>query len=194
GAVEMLVHVAQPASISSTPDGSKIYVASPENGAVFAIDTRTHAIQSVAALAGQASACPGSGPPKGAQPAACPTGVAIDGGGNLFIADAAANHILRVDAKSAVATVAATQLIAPGEISFDTNGNLFVADQGDNRLVEFRSLGQPVNSVTLLPASNDFGVEPTGGTTPPAAFALANNTNAALSSLVVNSFQGADPG
>jgi len=194
GAIDMLAHVAQPGSISITPDGSRLYVASPENGAVFAIDTRTHAIQSVAALAGQASACPGSEPPNGAQPAECPTGVAIDGGGNIFIADAASNHILRVDAKSAVATVAATQLVTPGEINFDANGNLFVADQGDNRLVEFRGLGQPVNSVTLSPASNDFGVEPTGGTTPPTAFTLANNTSAALTSLVVNSFQGADPG
>lgn len=194
GLVEILTHVTQPASISSAPDGSKIYVASPEYGAVFMIDTRTRAIQSLAALAGKASSCPGAQVSREAPSATCPTGVAVDGRGNVFIADAAANHILRVDAKSEVATVAATQLSTPGEINFDANGNLFVADQGHDRLVEFRALGQAANTVTLSPASNDFGVEPTGGTSPPASFTLTNNTNAALTNLVVNSYEGADPG
>jgi sugar lactone lactonase YvrE len=192
--VQLLAHVAQPASISSAPDGSKIFVASPENRAVFALDPRTHEIQAIAALVGQSSSCPGSQTPNGISPGLCPTGLAVDGGGNLFIADAAANHILRVDARTAAVSVALTQLASPGEINFDTGGDLFVADQGHDRVVESRKLGQPVNTVSLSPASNDFGVEPTGGTSPPAAFTLTNGTSAGLTDLVINNFQGANPG
>jgi sugar lactone lactonase YvrE len=194
GAVEILAHVAQPASISVAPDASKIFVASPENGAVLSLDARTRDIQTVAGLAGRSSPCPGSETPAGTSPGLCPAGLAVDSGGNLFIADAIANRILRVDAKTAAVSVAATQLASPGEISFDTGGDLFVADQGHDRLVEFQKLGQPAIAVTLSPASNDFGVEPTGGTSPAASFTLTNGTSAALTNLIVNSFQGANPG
>ncbi|MGA8220208.1 MAG: choice-of-anchor D domain-containing protein [Candidatus Acidiferrales bacterium] len=194
GEVEMLAHVAQPTSIASTSDGSKVYVSSMGNDTVFAINTRTREIQSVVGIANQAPACTASQSPKASPAEICPTGLAVDGGGNVFIADSLANHILRVDAKTSRITIAATQLTAPGEIRFDANGNLFAADQARNRVVEFQELGQAVNAVTLLPSSNDFGVEPTGGTSPTAPFTLTNSTNAALTNLVVTSFQGADPG
>jgi DNA-binding beta-propeller fold protein YncE len=193
-ALELLAHVAQPASIAVASDGTKIFVASPENGAVFAIETRTRSIQSVAGFAGKASACTAGAATtaKEAQAAACPAGLALDGGGNLFAADAVANHIVRVDAHTAAVTIAAGNLNAPGEIAFDADGNLFVAEQGRQRILEIRGLGVPVNSVSLSPASHDFGVEPTRGTSLSTAFTLTNSTNAAIAGLVVNTFQGAN--
>jgi sugar lactone lactonase YvrE len=193
GSVEMLAHVAQPAAISTASDGAKVYVSSPESGAVFAIDTRSREIQTLAGIASQPSACAASVTSKEGQSEVCPAGLAVDGGGNIFIADSLANRIIRVDAKTSRITVAATQVATPGEIIFDAAGNLFVADQGHNRVVEFPALGQPANTVTLLPLSNDFGVEPTGGTSPAAPFMLTNSTSAALTDLVVTNFQGANP-
>jgi DNA-binding beta-propeller fold protein YncE len=193
-ALEMLVNARQPGSVAVTPDGSKIFVATLENGAVFAIGTRTHEIESVAGFAGESSSCPASGAASEKQQAgaACPAGLAVDGAGNLFVADAVANHIVRVDAHTAAVTIAAEHLSAPGEISFDPNGNLFISEQGGRRILEIRGLGAPVKSVSLSPASHDFGVEPTRGTSPTFAFTLTNSTNAAITGLNVNTFQGAN--
>jgi hypothetical protein len=194
GPFELVAHVALPASIAITSDGSKVFVASPENGAVFAIETRTHAIQAVAGFVGQASACSGTAPPKKEQTEVCPAGLAVDGGENLFVSDAIANHIIRVDGQTAGVTVAAGNLSAPGDISFDSIGNLFIAEQGRERLIEIRGLGVPVNTVTISPLANDFGVEPTHGVSPTTPFTLTNSTNAPLTALNVSNYQGANSG
>lgn len=193
GPAELLAHVAQPASISVTPDARRVFVASPETGTVFSIDAQTRAIIAVTGFVGRSSSCI-SAQASGVNSAGiCAAGLATDGGGNLFVADAAANELLRYDSTTARISVVATQLSSPGEIAFDTAGDLFVADQGRNRIVQYQNLGQPLNTVTLSPSSNDFGVEPTGGISPPAPFTLTNGTSAELTSLVVNSFQGANP-
>lgn len=191
-ALTILINVRQAGSIAVTPDGSKLFVASPESGDVFAIGTRTHEIQSVAGFTGKVSSCPASAAAPEKQPAgaACPAGLAVDGAGNLFVADEVANHIVRVDAHTAAVTIAASNVKAPGDISFDAAGNLFIAEQGRSRILEIRGLGVPANTVSLSPASFDFGVEPTRGTSQTFAFTLTNATNAAIDGLVVNTFQG----
>jgi DNA-binding beta-propeller fold protein YncE len=194
GTLELLARVASPGSVAVAGDGSRIFVSSPENGTVFVIELRTHEIRTVAGFAGHASACAGSEASTRGQTQACPAGLAVDGGGNLFVADMVANHILRIDAQTSAVTIAAQDLSAPGEISFDGDGNLFVAEQGRRRLVEIRGLGVPVNSVTLSPLANDFGVEPTHGVSPTVPFTLTNGTNAPLTSLNVSTYQGANPG
>jgi hypothetical protein len=194
GALEMLAHVSLPASVAVTGDGSKVFVASPENGGVFAIAPRTHSIQSVAGFMAQASACPASAPTTRSPGAACPAGLAVDGGGNIFVADSIANHITRVDAQSSRVTIAAGNLLAPGDVSFDANGNLFIVEQGRESLDEIHGLGMPANSVTLMPASQDFGVEPLDGISPSIPFTLMNSTNAALTGLNVSTFQGMNAG
>ena len=47
GQIEILAHVVSPASIAVTPRGGKVFVASPDTGGVFAIDTQTRAIEIV---------------------------------------------------------------------------------------------------------------------------------------------------
>lgn len=195
-ALKILVNARQPGSIAVTPDGSKIFVATPENGAVYAIGARTHEIEPVAGFAGKPSSCPlsGAAPAKQEAGAACPAGLALDGGGNLFVADKVANHIVRVDTQTAAVTIAASDLSAPGEISFDASGDLFVAEQGRKRILKIRALGVPLNTVSLSPAVHDFGAEPTRGTSVPVAFTLTNSTNAAITGLTFNAFQGGNPG
>lgn len=194
GALEMLAHVALPASVAVTGDGSRVFVASPENGGVFAIGPRTHSIRSVAGFTAEASACPASVPTIRSPGAICPAGLAVDGGGNIFVADSIANHITRVDARTSAVTIVAGKLLAPGDVSFDANGNLFIAEQGRESVDEIRGLGVPANSVTLTPANQDFGVEPLHGSSPSISFTLMNSTNAALTGLNVSTFLGMNAG
>jgi sugar lactone lactonase YvrE len=79
-----------------------------------------------------------------------PTGVAVDGNGNLYIADAGNNVIRKVDAKTQVISTIAgnslagfagdggpasnSQLSLPGGVFVDANGNIYIADTGNNRI------------------------------------------------------------
>jgi sugar lactone lactonase YvrE len=77
-----------------------------------------------------------------------PSGVSVDGSGNLFIADFWNNRIRKVDRNGIITTVAgggssglgdgglATNagLQSPTGVVMDSSGNLFIADPGDNRV------------------------------------------------------------
>lgn len=196
--LELVASIAQPASIAGTPDGKKLYVASPETGHVFALDLDTHSLQD--AFASTRSSIPhksetGVGVAlAGCARSFCPAGLAVDGAGTLFVADAVGNQICRLDSGNHEIKILPFGLKTPGDISFDSDGNLFIAEQGRARVVKIVGLGVPVNSVTLSPAATDFGVEPTHGTSPAFSFTLTNGTATALAGLNVNNFQGADPG
>jgi len=210
----VLAHVASPANLALTFDGSKLFVASPGNGAVFSIDTQTRTILPVAGFQTQANQAPNapvcslSTATSTATEPVCPAGVAVDGRGNLFVADANSGRILRVDATSSQVTAVASGLKFPGEMSFDTRGNLYVAEQGANQVLQFAGIGQDVSNLTITPpaplppppaprvcpstAPFNFCDQPTGGATAPQAFTLTNNTGTAVSGLAF-SFTGANP-
>jgi sugar lactone lactonase YvrE len=202
GDLETVAQLVSPTSIAVTHDGRRVFVASSETGAVFAIDMASHLIQPVAGFVprtpsasdSHSAPCPTSS--KLLQEA-CPTGLAVDGGGNLFIADANTNEIVRLDAKTRKTTIAATGLDAPGEMAFDANGNLYVADQGHNRIVRYDGMGQSTNNLTLTAPGNaslyDFGAQATGGTTAMAAFTLTNSSTSDITGLVFNTFTGTNP-
>lgn len=105
-----------------------------------------------------------------AQPSATsmngPTGIAIDGNGNLYVSAPNDNRILQFAANVGLGAVAknvwgqtdfktttsdtgsfplasASSLAAPETIEIDASGNLYIADTGNNRVLEF-----PVNSKT----------------------------------------------
>jgi sugar lactone lactonase YvrE len=215
GQIEVLAHVISPAGIAVTPRGSKVFVASPDTGAVFAIDTQTRAIEIVPGFStpGATAASSGSLAPEGTDALAtsiacgelksgaaasstnqqvCPAGLAVDGGENLFIADANSGRILRVDAQTNNITVAARGLSAPGAIAFNTRGDLYVAEQGRNRIVELQQAGSAQSSISLSPASAGFLSEPVGGVSSATAFSLANNSATAATAILF-SIAGANP-
>jgi sugar lactone lactonase YvrE len=218
GRLELLAHVAHAASVALSPDGSRTYIAAPESGTVLQFDAASHAITTVVAGSGTSSSClpavaggvTAATTSSSAQPGAqnlCPDGLALDGGGNLFIADSAGSRILRIDAATQKLTTAASSVSALGDIAFDANGNLFVAEQGRNRIVEIKALGQAASSVTLTPppapvppagvpcptiapppgftANTNFCAEPLAGTTPTSAFTLTNNSNAEITGVTI---------
>jgi DNA-binding beta-propeller fold protein YncE len=190
--LEILAHVASPSSMAVYPNGSRIFVASPETGKIFSITPATHSIEEVVIRAAASSAI-------------TPAGLAVDGGGNLFVADAAGNQIIRREASSGALSVAAGNLRAPGEIAFDADGNLFVSEQGLSRVVELEHLGVPASSVTITPpaplpppappltcpatpnspTAYNFCTEPEDGATPSQPFILTNSTAGALFGLTI---------
>lgn len=198
GTLELVASIAQPASVAVTSDGKNLYVASPEMGRVFALDLSTRNLQD--ALPSAESSLPHKNQTEvgadvaGCNRSFCPAGLAVDGAGTLFVADAVGNQICRLDSANHEFKSLPFGLKMPGDISFDSDGNLFIAEQGRARVVKIAGLGVPVNSVTLSPATTDFGVEPTHGTSPTFSFTLTNGTSTALAGVNVNSFQGADPG
>jgi sugar lactone lactonase YvrE len=215
GRLETLAQVASPSSIAVTLDGTKVFVASPETGRLFAITTSTHAIASVAGFLTAAtgslglSACPSieNGvivAPK--NPGICPAGVAVDGRGNLFIADANAGRILRLDATTNKTSVAAGSLNVPGEIAFDSKGDLFVSEQGLSRLIELPQLGDPSSAISLATppvfappcpqVSNPFTFcnVPSGGTSQQAAFTLTNSSTSTVTGVTIGFIPATTPG
>lgn len=182
-----VAHVLDAAAIAADGARNRLYVASPASNRVFAVDlVSDHAIPFAGTGAAPDPAAAQFAAPVSAVNAAIasPEGLAIDGDGNVFIADTGANAILRVDAKSQMLTRVslASDLNSPDALAMDRRGNLFVADRGNHRVVEFPGVGAPapLASVTISPSQFDFGDEPTGGTTPAQTFTLTNNSTSAL--------------
>jgi sugar lactone lactonase YvrE len=218
GRLETLAQVVSPASIAVTLDGAKVFVASPQTGGIFVIATSTHAITSVAGFPATGATSSSTDSPAPPCPSIengtilapkghgiCPAGLAVDGRGNLFVADANAGEIWRVDATTNKTTVAASSLNVPGDIAFDPKGDLFVSEQGLTRLIELPQLGDPASAISLTPPvgvscpqvdnSFTFCNVPSGGTSQQAAFTLANvSTNTTITGLTVGFIPPTTPG
>src|SRR5262249_18009961 len=78
-----------------------------------------------------------------------PAGVAVDGAGNLFVADTGNHRVRRVSTSGVIATIAGNgnqgfsgdngpatdaALNQPGKLAFDDAGNLYIWDFGNRRL------------------------------------------------------------
>jgi hypothetical protein len=188
GQLEALAHMVSPAAVAVSPDGSTVFASSPDSGAVVAINTQTRALRSAAASPAPLFTAALRNPNSAS---ITPTGLAVDGGGNLFVAysspGAAYDQILRLDAFSSQLTVAARGLSEPGDISFDAQGDLFVANQGMRQVLKFKGMGVPATGVTLTPpascttATTVFCDQVIGGSSSPLPFELSNNTASAIS-------------
>jgi hypothetical protein len=110
----------------------------------------------------------------------------------LFIADANANRLLRIDGRTGTATTFARGLHSPGELAFDDKGNLYVSEQATQRILEFVGAGTTANSVTLSPTSFAFGDQPTGSSTAAQSFTLTNNSGSTITGIAIT-FVGGNP-
>ena len=88
-----------------------------------------------------------------------PIGVAVDGAGNLYIADSGHALIRKVDSTGTISTIAGTgergergfggdggpaveaQLNSPNDVAVDGAGNLYIADTGNNRIRKLTPVG-----------------------------------------------------
>lgn len=135
-----------------------LYIAEAQGHRVRKVDPILHWITTVAgtgvACSSSSAQCGDSGQAASAQ-LNTPTGVAVDGAGNLFIADSLDHRIRRVDAVTKVITTVAgtgnqcgnsmsscgdgglstsAQLNQPNNMTVDAAGNLYIADSLDNRI------------------------------------------------------------
>lgn len=203
GQLTILAHVASPASLTVTRDGSKVFVASPETGGVFAIKTLDNSITAVAGFAPAADAQANAGLCAALESSAaaavkatgiCPAGIAADGRGNLFVADANSGRILRVDAASGKTSTAVVGLITPGDIAFDAQGDLFVSEQKRSRILAMAQIGDASGNLRVTTptppacpqgASFTYCNEPSGGSSPSFQFTLQNLSANAISGISI---------
>jgi hypothetical protein len=200
GQLETVAHMVAPGSIATTLDGGTLFASSPQTGVILAINTQTRAIRTLA-INPSALFAPAQQRSSSSSARITPAGIAVDGGGNLFVAysdpGASYDEILRLDALSAKVTVVARGLSSPGDISFDAKGNLFVANQGMRDVVKFNLLGVPATGVTLtapVPNCTDsatiFCDQLIGGTSPAQSFELTNNTATQISGITPSFLTG----
>ncbi len=102
-----------------------------------------------------------------------PQDMAVDGSGNLFIADGRNNRIRKIGANGIITTVAGggnnglgdggaatnAELSAPTGVAVDTVGNLFIVDKGNFRLRKVDTNG----SITTVAGNGDYGYFGDGG-------------------------------
>ena len=105
---------------------------------------------------------------------ASPYGLAVDSGGNLYIADNSNVRIRRVDTSGTITTVAGSgvccyagdggaaadaQLGYPDGVAVDAAGNLYIADSDDGRVRKVNSAG----IITTIAGNGYFGFSGDGG-------------------------------
>jgi sugar lactone lactonase YvrE len=196
GLLETLAQVSSPASVAVTSDGSEAFVASPETGAVFAINLHTRSIHSVEGIGGQSTSAgevAEVSPCSAGSNRVCPSGLAVDGAGNLFVSDLTFGRVVRVDARTGATSVALSNLQQPGALAFDPQGrNLYIAEQGLNRIIVAQGAGDPPGALSISPSSWAFANEPISGVSQQEQFTVTNTSSAAVSGIAV-AFQPTAP-
>ena len=75
------------------------------------------------------------------------SGIAVDGPGNIFVADSAANALYKIPAGSSTPAVVATGFNSPDALAVDGTGNVFIADVNNGVIKELPAGGGPVTTV-----------------------------------------------
>ena len=131
-------------------------VAADSAGTVYIVDAENHRVRKVATtgvisgLAGTGTAgFSGDGGTATAARLSSPRGTAVDGTGNVYVADTGNHRVRRIDAAGTITTVAGTgtpgfvgdgtsavaaQLSSPQGVAADGAGNVYIADTGNHRI------------------------------------------------------------
>src|ERR1017187_4920775 len=147
------------------------YVADPSNNLVL----KVNASGTLNTVAGNGSSgYSGDGGPATSAALYGPYGVAVDGAGNLFIADTRNERIRKVNTAGIITTVAgngtygysgdggpatSAALYGPYGVAVDGAGNLYIADQGNNRI---RMVGL-AGIITTVAGNGTHGYSGDGG-------------------------------
>ena len=158
-----------------------VYVADTGNGTIRKVASGNGAVTTLAGLAGNSGSSDGTG---SAARFNGPSGVSVDGSGNVYVADQSNHTIRKVTPGGVVSTLgglagysgssdgtgSAARFKSPTGVAVDASGNLYVADTNNNRI----SMGtvplgiavqQPVGTYISLGGTQSFGAQIQGGTT-----------------------------
>ncbi len=150
-------------------DGSgNLYIADTNNSAIRMVDSTGN----ISTVVGNGSA--GYSGDGGAATSALlryPSGVSVDGSGNLYIADTSNQRIRKVDSTGNISTVAgsgafgdsdgggvatAASFVYPSDVFVDVSGNIYIADRGNNRILKVDDSGT-ISTVAGTPGSGYSG-------------------------------------
>jgi sugar lactone lactonase YvrE len=126
-------------------------VAVDASGNVYLADTNNHRIRkittdgTVTTLAGSGNAgfADGQGAAANFQG---PIGLAVDGSGNVYVADSENNKIRKITPDGNVTTLPVSGLNGPAGVDIDENGNLYVADMNNGRILKLQTQVQSLTS------------------------------------------------
>ena len=170
-----------PASVAVDGNGN-LYIVDSLNNRVRRVDPGG----TITTVAGSGSfGYGGDGGPATAAALFLPEDAAVDGNGNLYIADSLNHRIRRVDPSGTITTVAgngddgyggdggpavAAMLNGPNGVAVDGNGNLYIADSLNHRIRRV----DPSGKITTVAGGGDDGYGGDGG---PAVAAMLNGPN-----------------
>ena len=182
GGPASLAQLNAPSAVALDAAGN-LYIADTSNNRVRKIDAKTGVISTIAGT-GAFGGGGDTGPAVAAQ-LNQPGGVAVDGAGNIYIADSGNNTIRRIDARTAVITTiagdgaglyagdngpsTAAEINNPQHVAVDGAGNIYVLDFGNARV---RKIAAATGIITTVAGNGSVAFRGDGG---PA-------TNAALNS------------
>jgi len=153
-----------------------LYIADSGNCAVRAVNLKTGIIATVAGTGGTSSGYTGDGGPATLAELTSPVGLALDGSGDLFIADNVSNVLREVNLGTGMISTAAggdalgysgdggpatvAELRSPSDVALDASGDLFIADSANNVV---REVNAQTGDITTIVGNGTDGYLGDGG-------------------------------
>ena len=142
-------------SATAVDSSGNLYIADYNNHRVRKVDT-SGTITTIAGTGERGFS--GDGGLAVAAKLAWPEAVAVDGSGNLYIADTNNNRVRRVDSQGVITTVA-TGVHSPRGMALDSSGNLYIAERNTHRIRKLDTMG----TLTTIAGIREFGFSGDGG-------------------------------
>ena len=170
GGPAVQAHLYEPTGVAVDGSGN-LYIADPGNGRIRKVDS----VGTITTVAGRGGVgFSGDGGPAVEARLRDPTGVAVDGSGNLYIADPGNDRIRKVDSAGTITTIAGTgedgfggdggpaaqaHLSYPYGVAVDGKGNVYIADSNNRRIRKVDSAG----TITTIAGTGEDGFGGDGG-------------------------------